>query len=298
MKNVLFIVISILCFSLFAQNNKDVEKLKKIIYTFADDSMQGRAAGSDGEQKAKNYLVSYFKTIGLQPINDSFIQEFTFSKDTANIDTAYNIIGYIDYKADSTIIIGAHYDHIGLGGPKSRSLTDKKIHPGADDNASGVAALLLISDYLKTKASGNSNYCIVFFSAHEEGLFGSNDFVNKKYIDLLNIKLVINLDMVGRLDTSAKNLVIRGEETNLVFDSIFKTLPHPQFHVIRRALSQGDHTPFVNQGIPCLSFTTGVHDDYHKPSDTPDKINYTGLSAIVQFVEQMIVLYTEKNNTD
>jgi len=174
--------------------------------------MGGRKAGTHFEKKAVRYLVNQLVDLKIEKLSGSFIHTFPFRPDSVITDTAINIIGFIDNKADSTIIIGAHYDHIGLGGPKSRSLTDKKIHPGADDNASGVAALLLISDFLKTKGTKSENYCIAFLSAHEDGLFGSNDFVNKKYIDLSNIKLVINLDMIGRLDTSAKNLVIQGGE--------------------------------------------------------------------------------------
>jgi aminopeptidase-like protein len=273
---------------------QSADSLKNIISTLCSDSMGGRKAGTFYEEKAAYYIADQLEKMKIRKLNGDYFFSFSFKADTGITDTAINIIGFIDNKADSTIVIGAHYDHIGLGGSKSRSLSSNKIHPGADDNASGVAALLLISDYLKTKGSKNSNYCIALFSGHEEGLFGSKDFVNKKYIDLSNIKLFINLDMIGRLDTSAKNLVIQVAETNPFFDSIFKSVPHPEFNVIRRSLPTGECTPFVNQEISCLSFTTGTHDDYHKLSDTPDKINYTGLSAIVHFIEQIIVLYTEK----
>ncbi|MBU0489307.1 MAG: M28 family peptidase, partial [Bacteroidetes bacterium] len=124
----------------FSQNTggkTDFLTLKEIVYTLAADSMLGRAAGSEGELIARKYLLSCFHKMDLAPISKTYIQEFTFPKDSANLDTAYNVYGYIDNNADSTIVIGAHYDHIGFGGPKSRSLTSNKIHSGADDNASG-----------------------------------------------------------------------------------------------------------------------------------------------------------------
>jgi Zn-dependent M28 family amino/carboxypeptidase len=291
-KNIPIILITLLLpLGIFGQPS---DSLKEIVSILCSDSMGGRKAGTQYEKKAALYIAQLLEKNKIGKLNGDYFSPFSFQPDSGKTDTAINIIGFIDNKAKKTILISAHYDHIGFGGRYSRSPLSKKIHPGADDNACGVAALLKISAYLETEGPKNSNYCIAFFSGHEEGLFGSNDFVNNKYIDLSNIELVINLDMIGRLDTSVKNLVILGEENNTVFDSIFIAIPHPAFNVVRRSLSQGDYTPFNKQGIPCLSFTTGIHDDYHKPSDTPDKINFSGLSAIINFIEQMIVLDTEK----
>lgn len=293
LKNVLFIIINILCLSLFAQDNKDIEKLKEIIYTLADDSMLGRAAGSEGEERAKNYLVNYFKKIGL---TNTYIQEFTFPKDSIHIDTAYNLIGLIDNKADSTIIIGAHYDHLGMGGAKSRSLTSNKVHNGADDNASGVAMMLMLAEHLKTsnikhQTSKKFNYLFIAFSAHEDGLYGSEAFVTEKKYDLNKIKLMLNFDMIGRLDTKNPVLkVMRNSDENCL-DSSLNNSVGKSFHlnITGDNINLTDAGIFIKNNIPSISFTTGMHDDYHKISDDAEKINYEGMNEITKYIEGFLL---------
>lgn len=284
LRNVLFIILNFICFSVFSQSNKCIEKFKKIVYTLADDSMQGRAAGSEGEQKAKNYLLNYFNEMKLTDIN---IQKFTFSKDSMQIDTAYNLSGYIDNKTDSTIIIGAHYDHIGFGGPKSRSLTNKKIHPGADDNASGVAMMLSLAEYFKKSGNKKFNYLFIAFSAHEDGLYGSEAFVAEKIYDLNKVKLMLNIDMVGRLNIANPILkAIRVEKDNYLDSSLNKSVDYSfQLNISGDNINYTDAGIFIKNNVPAISFTTGTHDDYHKVSDDAEKINYEGLYLITKYIE-------------
>ena len=289
LKNVLFIIISCICFSVIAQNNKDIKKIKKIIYTLAADSMQGRASSSIGEQKAKNYLSNYFKEMKLTNTN---IHKFTFPKDSMHIETAYNISGYIDNKTDSTIIIGAHYDHLGLGGSKSMSLTSSKIHNGADDNASGVAIMLMLAEYLqassiKHQITNKYNYLFIAFSAHEDCLCGSQAFINDKIYDLDRVKLMLNFDMVGRLDAINPVLKVIKRENNKYLDTLLCSINHNKFQIKidESNISRSDATAFASLSIPAVSFTTGIHDDYHKISDKPEKINFEGMYQILEYCE-------------
>jgi len=274
----------------FSQSYKNIEKFKSIVYTLADDSMQGREAGSEGEKKAKKFLVEYYKTIGLKTINGSYIQEFTFPKDSSLIDTAYNLVGYINNNADSTIIIGAHYDHLGLGGPKSRSLTNKKIHPGADDNASGVALMLVLAEQIKKSLNIKFNYVFIAFSAHEDGLYGSKAYVSKKENNLSKIKLMLNFDMVGRLNIAYPILKVTRRAKDMYFDSVLNNITHKNFqlNVSEDSLLESDATAFKNHNIPILTISTGIHDDYHKVSDITGKINFDGMYDILIYFNRFI----------
>ncbi|HTA81699.1 MAG TPA: M20/M25/M40 family metallo-hydrolase [Bacteroidia bacterium] len=262
--------------------------MKSIVYTLASDSMHGREAGSIGEIKAKDYIVSYYKKIGLVAYSGSYLQKFSFKKDTQT-DTAMNIIGMIDNKADSAIVIGAHYDHIGLGGEKSRSLTSSKIHPGADDNASGVAIMISLADLLKKQANKKYNFLFVAFSAEEEGLYGSEAFVNMMK-GKMKVKAMFNLVMMGRLNEQVPTLKITRHNYDNKYDSVFIKAATTKFqlHITDENISYTDAGAFTNNGICALSFTTGMEDDYHKTSDTADKINYAGMAVIVGYLKECI----------
>lgn len=290
-KNVLLIILNLLFFSVFSQSYKNCEKFKTIISTLADDSMQGRSAGTEGAEKAEKYLVNYYKKIGLKTIQGTYIQKFAFPKDSSHIDTAMNINGMIDNKADLTIVIGAHYDHLGTGGPKSRSLTTKKIHDGADDNASGVAMMLMLAEQLKKSGNKKFNYLFVAFSAHEDGLYGSESFVNEKIIDLNKIKLMLNFDMVGRLDVTAPIFKATKNEKDFYLDTLLNTTDHPNFEVkiADDNLSKSDASVFDKNNISTITFSTGMHDDYHKVSDTAEKINYEGMNRISEYLYSFLL---------
>ncbi|OFX34165.1 MAG: hypothetical protein A2X08_03700 [Bacteroidetes bacterium GWA2_32_17] len=299
--NKVFFIFLLLFYSffLFAQKEdiKNTNILKEIVYTLASDSMLGRAAGSEGEERAENYLVSYYKKIGLVALNDSYIKKFKFPKDSTHTASAMNVIGMLDNKAPSTIVIGAHYDHIGMGGPKSRSLTSNKIHNGADDNASGVAMMLMLAEHLKkskikNQKSDKFNYLFIAFSAHEDGLYGSQAFVDEKIYDLSKVKLFLNLDMVGRLDTINPMLKVMRNDHEKYLDSILYKLTKDEFNlIITEDKTQTDASAFINNNIPSVSFTTGIHDDYHKISDDSEKINYYGMNEITKYIRRVIASF-------
>lgn len=200
-----------------------------------------------------------------------------------------NLIAYIDNNQQKTIIMGAHYDHIGWGKEGSRYTGEPQIHNGADDNASGVAALIQLAKFYQQSSYDAYNYIFIAFSGEEKGLLGSNAYVKKRDKDIHGFNCMINLDMIGRLDT-ANTLQIYGTGTSPSWDDLIDTNNTYGFKIKKSKSGTGpsDHTTFYLQDIPVLHFFTGVHDDYHKPTDDAEKINYQGIVDIVLFIEDII----------
>ncbi|HRP32190.1 MAG TPA: M20/M25/M40 family metallo-hydrolase, partial [Agriterribacter sp.] len=206
--------------------------------------------------------------------------------------TGQNVIGYIDNKAPTTIIIGAHYDHLGYGEDGNSMVRSgpAQIHNGADDNASGTAALLELAKLMKKSKSRNNNYLFIAFSGEELGLFGSKYFTDHPTIDLASANYMINMDMIGRLNDSSKTLTIGGYGTSPVWGEVVYAQKKLPFTVKIDSSGTGpsDHTSFYRKNIPVLFFFTGLHHDYHRPSDDADKINYNGELHIVKYIVELI----------
>jgi hypothetical protein len=202
---------------------------------------------------------------------------------------ASNIIGYIDNHAATTVILGAHYDHLGYGEDKNALDTGHIIHNGADDNASGTAALIELTKILVKSSPKNNNYLIIHFSGEELGLFGSKHWVDDPTI-AITPNYMLNMDMVGRYDTSHK-LTIGGYGTSPTWGEYFATLNNPQILIKFDSSGSGpsDHASFYRKDMPVLFFFTGSHPDYHKATDDWDKINYDGEKNIVQMIHQLII---------
>jgi hypothetical protein len=265
--------------------------LKKTIGMLASDTMMGREAATPGERIAATMLEQQFKAIGLKPLlqDGSYIQHFDF-QDEGNIrKTALNVLGYIDHGAKTTVVISAHYDHLGLGGKSSRSIGQHAIHPGADDNASGVAAMLELARDMSQRGLNGNNYLFIAFSGHEKGLFGSQYFIASGVCDPTKMNYLLNLDMVGRLDPQTKWLFIAGDSTSAAFKVVIDDLKPQPLKIKMKELKRGDHTVFIDHQIPVLFVTTGMHDDYHTVSDNAEKINISGLASVVAYLEKLIV---------
>jgi Predicted aminopeptidases len=195
-----------------------------------------------------------------------------------------NVYAMLEGKRKRWIIFGAHYDHIGWGGPGSGSLKPDThaIHFGADDNASGVS-LVLEASRVMSKERREVGYIFVFFSGEELGLLGSKEFVKNLPVPKESVLVYFNFDMVGRVKDSAFSLfgAQSGERLDSIIDSIAKV---KGYRVVHRqgAVGPSDHTSFYLANIPVAFFFTGSHPDYHKPSDTPEKINYQGISGILE----------------
>ena len=212
----------------------------------------------------------------------------------------HNVIGYIDNGAATTVVLGAHFDHLGYGEDGGSRLTtgEHLIHNGADDNASGTAAVIELARMLKTTKAKNNNYLFIAFSGEELGLFGSKYFTEHPTVDLSRIDYMINMDMVGRLNDSSKVVTLGGYGTSPEWGEIFSSFNKKKMDFTFRYDSSGtgpsDHTSFYRKDIPVLFYFTGLHADYHKPTDDFDKINYTGELLIIKQIYSLI----EKLNTE
>ncbi len=209
----------------------------------------------------------------------------------------HNVIGFIDNGAANTIILGAHYDHLGYGEDHNSLFTGTKpqIHNGADDNASGTAALIEISKLLRASKLKSNNYLFVSFSGEELGLFGSKYFTEHSPVNLSSANYMINMDMVGRLNDSTHGLNIGGYGTSPVWGQLLTN--KDKFFTIKFDSSgsgPSDHTSFYRKDIPVLFFFTGVHSDYHKPTDDADKINYNGELMVVKYIYTVIEAANKK----
>jgi aminopeptidase YwaD len=203
--------------------------------------------------------------------------------------TGHNVVGYINNGAANTVILGAHYDHLGYGEDQNSLYTGTapQIHNGADDNASGTAALLELSKMLKASKLKNNNYLIVSFSGEELGLFGSKYFT--EHMPTNSANYMINMDMLGRLNDSTHGLTIGGYGTSPLWGQLLTE--KDKFFTIKFDSSgsgPSDHTSFYRKDIPVLFFFTGVHSDYHKPTDDADKINYNGELQVVKYIYNII----------
>lgn len=202
----------------------------------------------------------------------------------------HNVIGYIDNGAAHTIILGAHYDHLGYGEDHNSLWTGKpEIHNGADDNASGTAAVLELAKLLKQSKLKNNNYLFICFSGEEMGLLGSKYFIENPAVKLEDVNYMVNFDMIGRLNDSTKSITIGGYGTS---PSWGKLLPEKTkaFNVKfdSSGIGPSDHTSFYLKKIPVLFFFTGTHTDYHKPTDDVEKINFTGELRVIQYIYNVI----------
>ncbi|OBX21557.1 MULTISPECIES: M28 family peptidase [Bizionia] len=276
-------------------------RIKEDVTFLADDKLEGRETGTKGEQEAAAYIVKRFEEMGIQGKGtNNFYQTFTFKpKNDPHGEVAYtenskdstitgtNVLGYIDNKAENTIIIGAHYDHLGYGAQGSLHKGEKAIHNGADDNASGVAVMLDLAGKLKGINTAN-NYLFMAFSGEEMGLLGSNYFAKNPTIDSKAVSYMINMDMVGRLKQDS-TLAVYGTGTSPIFKQVLKS-HNDKFKLIENESGVGpsDHTSFYLIDIPVLHFFTGQHEDYHKPGDDSEKLNYEGMETISNYIFDVI----------
>jgi len=283
------------------------ETMQDDVVLLASDSLHGRQTGTTYEVLAANYIAERFKNLGLEPKGtNGYFQEFSFkdksnphgnvnyvSKAEDSTITGTNVIGYLNNNAENTIVIGAHYDHLGMGieGSLYRG-ESQEIHNGADDNASGVATMLHLVKRLKNINTSN-NYLLMAFSGEEMGLLGSNYFVKNPTTDLKKVNYMLNMDMVGRLNQE-KTIAVHGVGTSPIFKQLlFANKGELSITEHESGVGPSDHTSFYLMDIPVLHFFTGQHEDYHKPSDDAEKLNYEGMETISQFIFDII---TELND--
>lgn len=271
------------------------------IKTLSHDSLKGRMASTIDEFRAGNYIIKQMEEAKLDflPGKNSYRDGFILPKDIKNAryfnfngtkiqDSTFNIIGFINNHADQTIVLGAHYDHIGMVYVKDSA---QVIYNGADDNASGVAAILELARKLKSDQRFNKfNFIIAAWCSEEVGLYGSNHFCENVLSGLpLKICTYINFDMVGRLGWKKNRIDVLGISSSPYWrKSIPKNFKGSAIRTKPAAFNFSDHAAFVKSKIPILYFTTGLPKLYHTPKDEFNYINIAGVLKIVELTEQIL----------
>ncbi len=271
-------------------------QLLEIQKTLASDAFKGRATGNNKE--AQNLITNYFNRIGLYKLTDNYSIPFTFiDEDTKKEREGINIVGYVKGKInpDKYIVIGAHYDHIGI--------INDTIYNGADDNASGTSALLFLANYF---SKNKPKHSIVFaaFDAEELGLHGSKAFVDKPYIPLKDIKLNINFDMISR--NPANEIYVVGTYPFPQFKSTIATVAktsslnvsyghdNPNDKIKDYWMHSSDNAPFFEKGIPNITFSEEDHPGYHKATDDYDVTNHDFYIDVVKLINAFILSIDEE----
>jgi hypothetical protein len=276
--------------------------VRQHITYLASDQLEGRAPGTKGEKLAQEYIIKAFKEYGLKPAGTKkFLQSFEYTErpHAHHVDgkgvqwKGANVIGYLDNEAEKTIVIGAHYDHLGAEDGRGSSLAAEpvgKIHNGADDNASGVAGLLeLARIYALNGEKEKVNFLFMAFSAEEAGLIGSKHFTNNPTKPMEKVLAMMNMDMIGRLRDSTNSLIIGGVGTSPVWIPLAKNLNSGfELKFDTAGMGPSDHASFYLKDKPVLHFFSGTHSDYHKPSDDIEKINFPGEVKIINYIKKVI----------
>ncbi len=283
-------------------NTITASELSKHLYIVAADSMQGRDTGSEGQKKAGNYLIYEYEKIKMSFPKGatSFYQQvpsaFMKRSYSPTPNDSENIWAFIEgtEKPEEILVISAHYDHVGT--------KNGEIYNGADDDGSGTVALLEIAQaFQKAKKDGYGPKRSILFlhvTAEEKGLHGSRYYAENPLFPLKNTIANINIDMIGRRDKLHKDtnnyVYVIGsdrlstdlhkinEEANAKYTKLDLDYKYNDINDPERIYYRSDHYSFAKKGIPAIFFFNGVHDDYHLPGDTPDKIEYDALAKRAQ----------------
>jgi hypothetical protein len=286
------------------QSNLDPEitipDLEGHVSYLAGDMLEGRGPGTEGLDRAADYIADAFAEAGLSKFSslDGFFQPFVLevaSNESPEAETLMfecrNVAGYIPGSEikNEFVVIGAHYDHLGRGDVIPGESGSSEIHNGADDNASGVAALIEIAESMAALEEPLPRTIVfVAFSAEEAGLVGSRHFVEHSPLPLDGVIAMLNLDTVGRMEGS--KLIVFGVGTAEEIPSILDAVNYPLgLELTKHSVGSGpsDQTAFYEKGIPALQFFTGAHTDYHRPTDDVGKINFQGLAQVSEYVAEL-----------
>ncbi len=238
---------------------------------------------------ALNYITECVKSTTGRKLNH---RDFEFITEDSTHVQSTNAYLFLNNHKKKTILISAHYDHIGMGGKLSMSRKNDVVHNGADDNASGVAMVMALLDVLSKAETSECNYLFAFYSAHEVGLYGSQDFANfcLKKRKFKTISTVINFDMVGRMDPELKRLFYMCSDSlsEKLSEAVERTTNLDLREKDQEKMLQLDTRSFYLKEMDCLNFSTGSHIDYHAVSDDERYINYTGMVNVFNFVRDLI----------
>src|SRR3954462_232052 len=287
------LALSALAGPLAAQNLVEPPRLLDDIKFLTDDRLQGRATGSAGADSAATYLARRFSEVGLQPAAGGWFQSFSVARDAPSARPkpgllGKNVIGILPGRdpvlRNQTVILGAHYDHLGLGGFGSLDPDSTgQVHNGADDNASGIAALIQVAARLAASPPART-VVFIAFSGEELGLLGSAHYVKEPIYPLAGTLAMINLDMVGRL--RAGRLIVYGARSAKDFPALLDSLNWSAGFDLKPqgdGYGPSDQSSFYAAKRPVLHLFTDLHEDYHRTTDDWDKINVDGLKRVADF---------------
>ncbi|MEI6578618.1 MAG: M28 family peptidase [Eubacteriales bacterium] len=275
-------------------DSNNYQSVHFLVNVLADDSMGGRYAGSVYELKTIDFIKKYFQN----SVDKNYIfntDTFTYCCRNDSIVTAHNISIWPKKSTKKIIILAAHYDHLSPGSMYSKEIWDKnKIHPGADDNASGVAMAITLFRYFgKNVDNLNYDFALLLFSGHEEGLQGSKNWIEKNFKPSDNIVLMLNFDMVGRFSDETNLVSVKIDEKNKIIEQLTHSALQSgvKLSFNSNKFIDTDSYIFYKQKILAFTLSTGIHSDYHRISDTPDKINYVGMTKIMEFIKLFLKNY-------
>ena len=288
------------------QSDTTIEDFKSRVGYLASDKLGGRSAGSKGDILARDYMVDLFE----KSSSSVTIQEFEVITNRRTQETAitYNVIGVLPGNdpvlKDEFVIVGGHYDTT-PNPPKARRLFFDNINNGADDNASGTAMVLELFEKYASTNSHKRTLVFILFGGEELGLLGSKHYAENPTINLDKVQLMVNLDMIGRLDED-KNVYLGGVPTAYGLDKAIKPfIESSKLNVtsyqhtasgVRSLFSRSDHYNFYKKDVPSLFFFTGIHKDYHTPRDEANLVNYEGLKLISDLAEKVIDNAANRND--
>jgi hypothetical protein len=276
--------------------------LMEHVQFLSSPGIEGRGLGSEGLASVARYIADSFKASGLAPGGDhgTYFQKFTVDKgpEGTPVETV-NVIGVMpgtkaEWKTQSAIL-SAHYDHLGLGWPDVHKGDEGKAHPGADDNASGVSVMLELARALKAAGEPSRTIVVVAFSAEEAGLRGSAHYVDHPLFPLDQVMGVINLDTVGRLGNDKVSVL--GTGTASEWQHIFRGagfVTGVDSRLIPVSMQSSDQMSFIRKNVPAIQLFTTAHADYHRPTDTADKIDAAGLVKVASFAREGIAYLAER----
>lgn len=276
-------------------NETERSLLKKDIYYLASDTLEGRAPDTKGSKLAAEWIIGRLEKSGLEPfVKSGYGDRFSYIENGKKVRTM-NIIACTNREKECRLVLTAHYDHLPMESLHSREVFKNVIHNGADDNASGVALLLLLADYFaKSEAYREYNIVFIFFSGHESGLYGSDSFADRHFSKIKSATALVNFDMVGRMSKAEPQLFMRineGTGWNIEFpgqDESFKVqLQYNDFQL--------DHTIFAHKELNAATLSTGMHDDYHKGTDDAEKINFEGMVVLYNYLKIYLSKILVKN---
>ncbi|MDR0295066.1 MAG: M20/M25/M40 family metallo-hydrolase [Prevotellaceae bacterium] len=304
MKKLLSIIFLLQTVLLQAQESE----FRQHIGYLASDSLHGRLVGSADDSLSATYIRRELAFFGYQPLAHNGWQSFNYTLGRAVSDQSQQKISSRNVTmmlpagkqpATESIVLGAHFDHIGMGGKNSgsRKPDTSAVHYGADDNASGVAMVLALAKELSDQKSQlQRNIVVVMFGAEEQGLIGAKHFIEHPPAEIGKIVMMFNFDMVGRLD-STKLLQVHGTKTFVEAEQLLNNVTlnrnELQLQLSGGGYGPSDHLAFYAAKIPVLYFTTGIHYDYHTPEDNIDKINFQGMTTILNFARSIVTQIAE-----